>query len=69
MRLAHQVVALVVERRIQEEAVVVELEVLVGLADPTLAERDQLLPFGKRADGDRPLLERNRHKESGLASI
>jgi hypothetical protein len=67
--LADQVVALVVERRVQEEAVVIELEVLVRLADTALAQRDQLLSLGKRADGDRPLLERNRHKESGLASV
>jgi len=65
--LADEVVPLVVERGVEEEAVVVELEVLVRLADAPLAEGDELLAFGERADGDRPLLERDWHKSQGLA--
>jgi hypothetical protein len=61
MGLPDQVVALVVERRIQEETVVLEPEVLAGLPDAALAQRDQLLTFGERADGDRPFLESNWH--------
>ena len=67
VRLADEVVALVVERRVEEEAVVLELEVLVRLADATLAQGDELLTLGERADGDRPLLECDWHRESGLA--
>src|SRR6202035_1386204 len=55
--LAHEVVALVVEGGVEEEAVVVELEVLFRLADSALAQGDQLLAFGEGADGDRPFLE------------
>jgi len=58
---AHEVVALVVERRVQEEAVVLELEMLFGLAYTALAQGDQLLAFGEGADGDRPFLESNWH--------
>src|SRR4051794_14515680 len=47
---AHDVVALVLEGRIQEEALVLELELLALLADGALAHGDQLLAFGKRAD-------------------
>ncbi len=61
--LAHEVVALVVERGVQKEAVVVELEVLFGLAYTALAQGDQLLAFGEGADGDRPFLESNWHLE------
>jgi hypothetical protein len=60
---AHQVVALVVERGVQEEAVVLELEVLAVLANAALAEREQLLAFGERTDGDRPFLEGCGHGE------
>src|ERR1700691_5745443 len=63
MGLAHEVVALVVERGIQEKAVVIELEVLFGLANTALAQGDQLLAFGEGADGDRPFLESNWHLE------
>ncbi len=52
-----------VERGVQEEAVVVELEVLFGLANTALAQGDQLLAFGEGADGDRPFLESNWHFE------
>ena len=62
VRLAHDVVALVVERGVQEEPVVLELEVLVLLADPALAQGEELLAFGERADGDRPFLQGNWHR-------
>src|ERR687892_678476 len=62
MRLAHEVVVLVIEGRVEEEALVLELEVLVLLADPALAQGQQLLALGKRAHGNRPFLECNWHK-------
>jgi hypothetical protein len=66
--LPHEVVALVVERRIEKEAVVLNGEVPLGLAHPTLAQGDELLTLCKGADGDRPLLEGNWHKrEKGLS--
>ena len=58
--LAHEVVALVVERRIQEEPLVLELEMLL-LADAALAQGEQLLTLGKGAHGDGPFFERDRH--------
>src|SRR5215211_265064 len=60
--LAHQVTTLVVERRVEEEAVVLDLEVLVGLADAALAERDELLALGERAHSDSPFLESDWHR-------
>src|SRR5947209_16305242 len=65
--LAHQVVALVVEGRIQEEALVLDAKALRGLADPTLAKGDQLLALGEGADGDRPFFESNWHWKEGLS--
>jgi len=65
VRGAHDVVALMLERRIQEESLVVELEVLVVLADAALAQGDELLALGERADGDRPFLESSRHNQTG----
>ena len=62
MRFAHDVVALMVERGVQEEAVVFELEVLVLLTDSALAERQELLAFGKRANGHSPFLESHWHR-------
>jgi len=47
MRLAHQIVALVVERGVEEEAVVLELEVLARLANSAFTERQQLLALRK----------------------
>ncbi len=58
----HEVVLLMVERRVEEETVVVELEVLFRLANTTLTQGEELLALGERADGDRPFLERDRHK-------
>ena len=69
--LADQVAALVVERRIQEEAVVLEAEMLARLAHAALAEGHQLLALSERADGDRPFLEGNWHvsgRKSGSGS-
>ena len=60
--LAHEVPALVVERRIQKEALVRKPEGLARLADPALAQGDELLTFGKRADGNGPFSESNWHK-------
>ena len=59
--LAHEVVALVVERGVQEEALVGEPERLAGLAQDALAERQQLLAFREGADGDGPFFESNWH--------
>ncbi len=50
-----------IERRIQKEAMVLDAKALVGLANAALSQGDELLALGERADGDRPLLERNRH--------
>ena len=62
VRLADEVVALVVERGVEEEAVVLELEVLVLLADAALAQREELLALGESAHGDGPFLESNWHR-------
>src|SRR5829696_5094059 len=59
--LADEPAALVVEGRIQEEAVVLELEVLLRLADAALAERDELLALREGAHSDSPFLESDRH--------
>jgi hypothetical protein len=40
---------------------VLELEVLVLLADTALAQRDELLALGQRAHRDGPLFKGNRH--------
>jgi len=62
VRLAHQVVALVVEGRIQEEALVLETEVLLRLADSTLAQGDELLSFGESGGVYRFVLRRREEK-------
>jgi hypothetical protein len=46
MGLANQVGTLVIEGRVEEEALVLELEVLVRLADPALAKSQELLALG-----------------------
>jgi len=44
---------------------VIELEMLAVVAKVTLSQGDELLAFGKRADGDRPFLEGSWHREGG----
>src|SRR3954451_2309761 len=68
MGLAHQIVALVIERGVEEEAVVLELEVPVRLANSAFAERQQLLALRKSAHGDSPFLESDRHRGGGRMS-
>jgi hypothetical protein len=63
MRLADQVVPLVVEGRVEEELVVLDFEVLLVFADTALAEGDELLTLGQRSHGHGPLFQCNRHKE------
>ena len=63
VRFAYQVVALVVEGRVQEEALVLQPKVPVGLADAALAQGDELLAFGESADGDRPFLQSDWHSD------
>ena len=59
--LADEVARLVVESRIEEEALVREPDRFSGFANTALAERDKLLAFCERTDGDRPFLEGNWH--------
>jgi hypothetical protein len=63
VRLADEIAPLVVERGIQEEPVVIEREVLFGLANAALSERHELLAFGKRAHSHGPFLECDRHRK------
>jgi hypothetical protein len=58
---ADQVVPLVVEGRVEEEALVLELEVLVLLADAALTQGQQLLALRESADRYCPFLESDRH--------
>ena len=69
VRFADQVVPLVVEGRVEEEALVLELEVLVLLADAALAQGEQLLTLGESADRYSPFLESDRHLKSVPAKI
>jgi hypothetical protein len=62
VRLADQVVPLVIEGRIEEEAVVLDLEMLVLLTDSALAERQELLALGERAHSHSPFLESHWHR-------
>src|ERR687895_1476646 len=59
---ADAVVSLVVERGVEEEAVVLDLEMLVLLTDSALAEGEELLAFGERAHGYGPFLECDWHR-------
>ena len=69
VRLAHQVVALVVEGRVEEEAIVLDLEVAVLLTDAPLAEREELFAFGEGAHGDGPFFESDRHRSEGVGPL
>ena len=60
---ADEIGPLVIERRVQEEAFVIELEVLLGFTNAALAERQQLLALGERPHSDGPFFESNRHRE------
>jgi len=62
VRLPDEVVLLVVERGVEEEAVVLDLEMLVLLADSALAEREKLLALGESADRHSPFLESHWHR-------
>src|SRR3954454_6602269 len=65
VRGANDVVALVLEGRVEEEAVVLDLEVLALFADAALAQGDELFALGEGTDGNRPFLESNWHKKRG----
>src|SRR5205085_4408405 len=70
MGITDQVDPLVIEGGVEEEAVVIKLEVLVGLANSALAESYELLTFGQGANGDSPFFESNRHmKGGGLSGV
>jgi hypothetical protein len=70
VRLPHEIGALVVEGRIQEEPVVLEVEMTIGLADPALAKGEQLLTLGESADSHGPLFESDRHGEkTGVVNV
>jgi hypothetical protein len=62
VRLAHQVAGLVVERGVEEEAVVLDLEVAMLFADAALAQREELLTLGEGAHSHSPLFQSNRHR-------
>jgi hypothetical protein len=68
VRLLDEVVALVVEGGVEEEAVVLDLEVAVVLADTALSEGQQLLALGQRAHGHGPFFESNWHLEENLVA-
>ena len=61
--LAHEVDALVIEGRVEEEPLVLELEVALGLADSALAQGHELLALGERAHGDSPFFKSDRHRK------
>ena len=57
MRLADEVVALVIEGGVEKEPVVLELEVLAVLSDAALSKSDELLSLGQRSNRHSPLFE------------
>src|ERR1044072_1456231 len=73
MGLAHGVVVLVIEGRVEEEALVLELEVLVFLSDSALGQGQELLTLGESADRDAPFLECDWHlkalPDEGLVNL
>ena len=62
VRRAHQVSLLVIEGGIEEEAVVLDLEVPVLLADAALPEGHELLALGESAYGHSPFFEGSWHR-------
>src|ERR1700761_9475756 len=50
-----------IKRRVQKETLVIELEVLLGLADAALAQGEELLALGERPYGHGPFFKGNRH--------
>ena len=52
-----------VERRIEKEPFVVQLEMFFWLTDAALAERQKLLALGECPHGHGPFFESNRHRE------
>src|SRR5581483_2536366 len=68
VRLPHQVIALMVEGGVEEEPLVLELEVLVLLADPPLSQGDELLTLGEGAHRYGPFFEGDRHWRIGRSS-
>ncbi len=69
MGFAHHIVALVVKCRVEEEAVMLEFEVLVLFADPALAKGEKLLAFSERTNGDGPFLQGNWHRRFRAAGV
>jgi hypothetical protein len=63
VRVTDEVVALVVEGGVEEEAVVLDLEVPVLLADAALAQGEELLALRESAHGDGPFFEGDRHRK------
>ena len=61
VRVADEVVSLVIESWIEEELLVLEFEVLFLFCDPALAQGYALLALGQRTHGYGPLFEGNRH--------
>ena len=64
VRFTDEVVPLVIEGRVEEEALVLEFEVLVLLADAALAQSEQLLALRESADRYCPFLESDWHVKS-----
>ena len=59
--LANEIGALMVERGVEEEPLVVELEVLLGLANATLAQGEELLAFGESPHSHSPFFKGDWH--------
>ena len=63
VRVPDDLVALVVERGVEEEAVVLDLEMLVLFANAALAQGEQLLALGERTHGNSPFFQSDWHKK------
>jgi hypothetical protein len=53
-----------IERRVEEEALVLDTEVLLGFANPPLTQGKKLFTLGERTDGDSPFFEGNWHEKT-----